>query len=120
VVNLGGAGAPHEPPHGINVNNQAVSRRDIPNLVVADGSDVGALFDAGTVDSVVGHNMAPGVIDWGRAAPGAFRVLRSGGRFEYYWRGANPDAQACAAALRAAGFRDVEVTLDVLVRATKP
>jgi hypothetical protein len=53
-------------------------------------------------------------------APGAFRVLRSGGRFEYYRRGANPDAQACAGALRAAGFRDVRVVSDVLVTATEP
>jgi hypothetical protein len=120
VANIGGAGAPHEPPRGINVNNQAVPRRGIPNHVEADGSDIGKLFDPASVDRVEGHNMPPGVIDWERAAPGAYRILRPGGRFEYYWRGANPDAQLCARALRAAGFRDVEVISDVLVKATRP
>jgi hypothetical protein len=88
--------------------------------VEADGSDIGRLFEPGSVDRVEGHNMAPGVIDWDRAAPGAFRVLRPGGRFEYYWRGANPDARACADALREAGFQDVTVESDVLVKARKP
>ena len=120
IVNIGGAGAPHEPPGAINVNNQAVPRKGIPNLVEADGSDIGKLFNPGSVDRVEGHNMAPGVINWKKAAPGAFRVLRPGGKFEYYWRGANPDARACAQALRAAGFRDVEVVSDVLVKATRP
>jgi hypothetical protein len=120
VVNIGGAGASHEPSHGINVNNQAVARRDIPYHVEADGSEIGKLFDPATVDRVEGHNMPPGVVDWARAAPGAYRILRPGGRFEYYWRGANPDAQLCARALRASGFRDVEVISDVLVKATKP
>lgn len=120
VANLGGAGASHEPKNAINVNNQAVARKDIPNLVEADGSDIGTLFEPDTIDRVEGHNMAPGVIDWARAAPGSFRVLRSGGRFRYYWRGANADAQACATALRAAGFADVTVHADVLVTARKP
>lgn len=120
VANLGGAGASHEPKNAINVNNQAVSRKDIPNLVEADGSDIGSLFEPDTIDRVEGHNMAPGVIDWERAAPGSFRVLRSGGRFRYYWRGANADAQACAKALKAAGFADVTVHADVLVTARKP
>ena len=87
----------------------------------ADGSYIGRLFEPGSVDRVEDHYMAPGVIDWGRAAPGAFRILRPGGRFEYYyWRGANPDAQACASALRAAGFQNVTVESDVLVKARKP
>ncbi|MFF5009603.1 DUF4157 domain-containing protein [Streptomyces phaeochromogenes] len=120
VVNIGGAGAAHEPPHAINVNNQVVGRRDIPNHVHADGSDIGTLFEPGSVDRVVGHHMAPGVVDWGRAAPGAFRTLRPGGHFEYAWRWINSDTQTCAAALRSAGFRDVEVISDVVVRASRP
>jgi hypothetical protein len=120
VVNMGGAGGPHEPANALNVNNQAVARQGIPNLVEADASGIGDLFEVGSVDRVEGHNMAPGVIDWNRAAPGAFRILKPGGRFEYYWRGANADARVCANALRAAGFRDVQVQFDVIVSGRKP
>ncbi|WP_251096601.1 DUF4157 domain-containing protein [Streptomyces sp. Caat 7-52] len=122
VVNLGGAGSPHEPPHAINVNNGAVGRRDIPNLVVADGSDIGSLFESGSVDRVVGYNMAPEVINWNRAAPGAYNVLKSGGRFEYRFRGArfNPDPQRCAEALKDAGFAEVQNLENGIVTATKP
>jgi hypothetical protein len=47
-------------------------------------------------------------------------VLKPGCSFLYYYRGANPDAQACAKALRGAGFTDVNVTSDVYVTAKKP
>jgi RHS repeat-associated protein len=119
-VNMGGAGAPHEPPNAINLNNQTVARMGIPNLVEADAAEIGKLFRPGVVDRISGHNMAPGVVDWARAAPGAFRVLRSGGTFEYYYRGANVDAAILGRALRAAGFKNVEVVSDVLVKAVKP
>lgn len=120
AVNLGGAGAPHEPADAINVNNMAVPRKGIPNLVVADGSDIGELFEPGSIDKIEGHHMAPGVIEWQRAAPGAFKVLKPGGSFEYSYRWANPDAKACAEALSAAGFTDVKVTSDAYVTAKKP
>ena len=116
---MGGAGGRHEPANAINLNNQAVPRQGIPNLVQADAADIGSLFPRGVVDRIEGHNMAPGVVDWTRAAPGAFEVLRPGGTFEYYFRGANPDAAVLGDALRKAGFSSVEVTSDVLVRATK-
>jgi Domain of unknown function (DUF4157) len=119
VVNIGGAGRPHEPPNAINLNNQAVSRRGIPNLVEADGADIGHLFKPGSVDRIEGHNMAPGVVDWSRGAAGAYNSLRPGGTFQYYYRGANLDAAVLGKALRAAGFRDVEVIADVLVKAVK-
>jgi hypothetical protein len=119
IVNIGGAGAPGEPAGAINVNNMAVPRKDIPNLVVADGSDVGTLFEAGTIDRIEGHNMAPGSIDWGRAAPGAHKILKHGGTFEFYYRGANTDAAAGGDALKKAGFKDVEVIGKVLIRANK-
>lgn len=120
IANLGGAGAKHEPKNAINVNNQAVSRKNIPNHVNADGTDVGELFGAETLDRIEGHNMAPGVIDWSRAAPGAYKVLKPGGTIQYYYRGANADAEVMGAQLRKAGFTDVEVIGEVLVRAKKP
>jgi hypothetical protein len=119
VVNIGGAAEPHEPPGAINLNNQVISRRGIPNLVEADGADIGELFAPGSVDRIEGHDMAPGLVDWGRGATGAYRVLRPGGKFEYYYRGANADAAVLGRALRAAGFRNVQVIKDVLVTAIK-
>jgi hypothetical protein len=120
VVNIGGAGARHEPQAAINVNNQAVARKDIPNLVQADGSRVGELFKPGSVDRIEGHNMAPGAVDWTKAAPGAYKVLKPGGTLQYYYRGANADAQAAERALTQAGFKDVKNASDVLITATKP
>ena len=61
VVNIGGAGAPHEPQGAINVNNQAVARKDIPNLIQTDGSRVGELFAPSSVDRIEGHNIWPPV-----------------------------------------------------------
>jgi hypothetical protein len=120
VVNLGGAGASHEPKNAINVNNMAVGRKNIPNLVEADGGAVGELFEAGTVDRVEGYHMAPGAVDWKRAAPGAFRVLKSGGTVRYDYRGANADAKVAEAELKAAGFQDVKALGDAFVTARKP
>jgi hypothetical protein len=119
VVNVGGAGAAHEPPGAINLNNQAVARKGIPNLVQADGAEIGTIFKPGTVDRFEGHNMAPGAVDWSRGASGAYRALKPGGTFTYYYRGANPDAALLGKALRAAGFKNVEVIADVLVKAVK-
>jgi hypothetical protein len=119
IANLGGAGSANEPAGAININNQAVPRQGIPNLVEADAADVGQLLPAGSVDRVEGYRMAPGAVDWGRGAPGAYRVLRPGGTFRYSYQGANADAQVLARALRGAGFRDVQVVSDVLVTAVK-
>ena len=119
VANLGGAGSANEPAGAININNQAVPRAGIPNLVQVDAAEIGQLFPAGSVDRVEGYRMAPGAVDWGRGAPGAYRVLRPGGTFRYSYQGANADAQVLGNALRAAGFRNVEVTSDVLVTAVK-
>jgi hypothetical protein len=120
VVNLGGAGASHEPAGAININNQIVGRKNIPNLVKADASDIGTLFKPASVDKIEGHNMAPGAIDWARGVPGASDVLKSGGKFSYYYRGANAEARALEQALKDAGFKDVRNVADVLVTAVKP
>jgi hypothetical protein len=120
IANLGGAGAPHEPANAINVNNQAVGRKGIPNLVEADGSDIGMLFKPATLDRIEGHNMAPEAIDWSRAAPGAYKTLKSGGTLYYYYRGFSSDAQFAGEQLRKAGFKDVQVIENVIIQATKP
>ena len=108
VANIGGAGARHEPADAININNQSVARKNIPNLVEADGADIGDLFEPGTVDRVEAHNMAPGVVDWERAAPGINRALKPGGTIKYYTRGPDPDLQIAAQKLRDLGFKDVK------------
>ena len=119
AVNMGGAGAVHETPGAININNQVVGRRGIPNHVEADASDIGQLFDAGSVDQVVGHHMPPSVINWERAVPGIRSALRSGGTFRFDWRGATPEAVKVAQLLQEAGFREVQNIADALVTATK-
>jgi stage V sporulation protein SpoVS len=120
IANIGGAGSAHEPPHAININNQAVARRGIPNHVHADGTDIGQLFDAGSVDQVVGYRMPPSVVDWNRAVPGIRQVLAPGGTFRYSYQGANADARLLEQALRRNGFRNVTNTSDVLVEAVRP
>ncbi|WP_239311370.1 hypothetical protein [Frankia sp. Cj3] len=121
VANMGGAGAPHEPVDAININNQAVARRGIPNHVNADAADIGELFDPGTVDRVEAYRMAPEVVDWSRGVPGIKRVLRPGGTFTYrYQGGGNEDARLLERLLRANGFNDVQNLGDAVVTATRP
>jgi hypothetical protein len=119
IANMGGAGAPHEPTGAININNQAVSRSGIPNHVQADASDIGQLFDAGSVDRVVGYHMALSVINWRGAVPGIRSVLRPGGTFRFDWRGTS-EAGEVARLLREAGFREVKNISDALVTAVRP
>jgi hypothetical protein len=121
VVNIGGAGAPHEPPGAINLNPQVpgTQRAGIPNLVQARGEQIGELFPPASVDRIEGHNLAGGAIDWNRVADGSARVLRPGGSLEIYFRGAHDGAQQLAGALRRNGFRDVTVVSDVLITATR-
>ena len=122
VVNIGGTGAPHEPAHAINLNpNKVATRKGIPNHVAEPGENVGSLFGADSVDKIVGHHLPPTVLNWSEVAPGSFRVLRSGGRFEVYFRGAHPeDAAYLSQSLKEAGFIDVEVISDVVIKAVKP
>ena len=122
TVNIGGAGAPHEPPEAINLNPQVpgTERRGIPNHVNAKGEAIGELFEPGTVERIEGHHLPPDVLNWNEIAPGAYRVLRPGGTLEIYFRGANTDAARLANALRNAGFKNVQVVSDVLVTAEKP
>jgi hypothetical protein len=122
IINIGGAGAPHEPANAINVNpNKVAPRLGIPNHIEAKGEDIGELFAPDSVDQVVGHQLPPLVLDWNAVARGAFKIMRSGGVFEVYFRGAHPeDAANCRNALVTAGFRNVTVISDVLIRAEKP
>jgi hypothetical protein len=120
IANMGGAGARHEPAGAININNQAMGRSGIPNHVQADASDIGQLFDAGSVDQVVGYHMPPSVVNWQRATPGIRNVLRPGGTFRFDWRGANPEAAEVVRFLQEAGFREVQNIADALVTAVRP
>jgi hypothetical protein len=119
VANMGGAGAAHEPPGAININNMAVSRKNISNLVETDASDIGILFEKETLDGVVGHHMPPTVIKWNRAIPGIKAALKPGGTFRFDWRGATDEAIEVVRLLKANGFKDIKNFSDVLVTATK-
>jgi hypothetical protein len=93
IVNIGGTGDPHEPASAINLNPNLVAPRiGIPNQVAAPAEVIGSLFEAQSVDRIEGHNLPPTGLDWNQVAPGAFRVLRPGGTFDIYFRGAHPAA----------------------------
>ncbi|BCW72425.1 hypothetical protein NicSoilB8_34690 [Arthrobacter sp. NicSoilB8] len=122
VINIGGAGAPHEPAGAINLNPQVpgTERVGIPNLVQAQGERIGELFPASSADGIVGYRLPPhDVIDWNRVAPGAARVLRPGARLTISFQGASDAAETLGAALRRNGFREVTVTSGVLVEAVR-
>jgi hypothetical protein len=122
TVNIGGAGAPHEPQDAINLNPQVpgTERRGITNLVQAEGERIGELFPPASVDSVVGYRLPPhDVIDWNRVAPGAARVMRPGGTLTISFQGGSSAAENLGNALRRAGFRTVTVEADVLVQAIR-
>ncbi|MEO8393411.1 MAG: hypothetical protein ABI700_10510 [Chloroflexota bacterium] len=122
TVNIGGTGAAHEPANAINLNpNKVAPRKDIPNHVVGSGEDIGALFQPGSADSVVGYGLPPDVLDWNQIAPGSYSTLRSGGKFSVAFRYGSPGEGArLANALKKAGFRDVNAVGDVWVKAVKP
>jgi hypothetical protein len=113
VANIGGAG---EEPGAINVNNQSQPRTGIPKLVEADGSEIGEIFEPASVDRIVANRMQPYVINWSKFAPGAFKVLKSGGTIRYFYQGATEDALIAARSLRNAGFKVKVVHPPKLVR----
>ncbi|HEY2012483.1 MAG TPA: DUF4157 domain-containing protein, partial [Bryobacteraceae bacterium] len=121
VVNVGGTGASHEPPDAINVNpNKVAARKNIPNHVEATGEEIGTLFEPGQVSKVVGHRLAPQVLEWDQVAEGAFQVLEDGGTFNVNFRWSDPEAAAkLVAALKKAGFENVRNVADVMITATK-
>jgi rhodanese-related sulfurtransferase len=51
--------------------------------------------------------MQPSTIDWSRAAPGAYKVLKPGGTLFFSYRGSTADAIIAAEQLRLAGFKNV-------------
>jgi hypothetical protein len=121
IVNLGGAAAKHEPAHAINVNSQVVGRKGIPNLVEAPAEVIGSLFKSGQVDEVVGFRLSPNSFDWRTIAPGAFKILRAGGKFKIEFRWADHKiALQLAAFLQKAGFKNLEIIGDVAIKGFKP
>ena len=120
-MNLGGAGASHEPKNAINVNNMAVGRKNIPNLVEADGGAVGELFEAGTIYRARGlpHGAGRGRLEPGgaRCVPG---FLSPAGPCATTTAAPTPDAKVAEAELKAAGFQDVKALGDAFVTARKP
>jgi hypothetical protein len=64
--------------------------------------------------------MPAGVIDWSRAAPGSFEVLRPGGKFSWAFYAPNDEVRVLKTALAEAGFVDIKDIGGVVVTATKP
>ena len=78
VVNIGGAG---EEAGAINLNPNVVApRQGIPNHIPRQAEVIGDLFDQNTVDEIVSNRLPPNTIDWTKALPGAYRVLRPGAK----------------------------------------
>jgi hypothetical protein len=100
----------------INVNNQSQPQIGIPKLVEADGSEIGEIFEPASVDRIVANRMQPYAINWSKFAPGAFKVLKSGGTISYFYQGATKDALIAARNLRNAGFKVKVVHAYKLVR----
>lgn len=122
VVNIGGTGAAHEPLHAINMNpNVVASRKDIPNLVQERAERIGDVFEPGVVDELVGHRLPHDTLNWPEVAVGAKTALSGGGKVEIYLRWAHAEEVVkMRDAFLAAGFRDVEVIGNAVIKATKP
>jgi hypothetical protein len=105
VVNLGGTG---EVSGAINVNplldQQVVG---VPSLVRASAEQVGEIFPAASVDSVVSNNVVSGQVNWTAAARGSYQILRPGGSISIapYAGQLKVQLGTIKAALQAAGFQ---------------
>ncbi|GHO49879.1 hypothetical protein [Ktedonospora formicarum] len=80
---------------------------------------IGTLFEAGTVDKVVGNRLLISKLGLDEIAQGAYKILRSGGTFDMNFF-PNEDVKLVAEALKRAGFENVNVELDLAVTASKP
>jgi hypothetical protein len=89
VVNIGGTG---EVADAINLNNQAVPRKDIAALIQRDAAEIGEVFNANTIEEITSNRLPPNTFDWNRLIPGAYKVLKPGGSITIRFQGVGNDA----------------------------
>lgn len=119
VVNIGGEASPAEiaahgdlARHAINLNPVTVGRQSadqIPNLLRHDAKEIGDLFDAGQVDSIISNRLPPNTLQWDKIIPGAKKTLRSGGTIEIRFQGTGRDGATIIKHLVDEGFTDFRI-----------
>jgi len=125
-VNLGGRGSKAEAAYRdyININDLSGGEKPgtIPNLIYGKAEDIASYFSPGvTLDHIVAENIVPGTMDWFRVAKGTFTKLRQGSVIELAeFGGGDLHGLNIKMALEAAGFEQVEILFETLVRGLKP
>ena len=105
VVNMGGTG---EVAEAINLNpNKVAPRKDIPNLIERMGEEIAEVFEAGSVDRITSNRLPPNTLDWRRVIPGAYKVLKPGGKMTIRFQAVGQDAAIIEEELAKAGFKNV-------------
>jgi hypothetical protein len=116
-VNIGGTG---EIADAINLNpNRVAPRSGIPNLAQTWGERIGELFDAGTVDEITSNRLPPDTIGWNQVIPGAYNVLKQGGRIVLKFQGGGENTKMIVEVMKSVGFRDINEVPGALVEAIK-
>jgi len=126
IVNVGGeAGTEEVAKWGVNqiaLNHQVrmgVAKRFVPNLVKANGEQIGEVFGQNTIDKIVSRRLDAS-FDVIKFARGASRVLKPGGTIEMELYSNNPAFSASfKAALQNAGFKNISSDFNVVFRAVK-
>jgi RHS repeat-associated protein len=109
IINIGGV---VETAEATNVNTLAnvANAEAIPNLVVADGSNIGSIFQPGSATQIISSKLPFAALNWETFASGSASVLAAGGRLSMNVTGATPENLAAAVdQLKAAGFQQVAV-----------
>lgn len=126
IVNIGGeAGSEEIAKWGVDqiaLNNQVrmgIAKRFVPNLVKANGEQIGEVFGPNTINKVVSRRLDAN-FDVNKLAQGAFRVLKPGGTVEMQIYSNNPAfATAFKTALKNAGFKNIGADFNVNFTAVK-
>jgi hypothetical protein len=126
VVNVGGEGSAAEAsqwPRAINLNPIKAGRPTvIPNLVKAEGEEIGELFESNSVDKIVSSKLPPSV-NAERLAKGVAQTLKKGGRLEIniFGGGVKEWATTFSETLVKNGFdaKNIKIISDVLIQAVK-
>jgi len=116
-VNIGGAG---EEVDAINLNpNRVASRSGIPNLIETWGERIGELFEPETIDEITSNRLPPNVINWNQVIPGAYSVLKRGGRIFIRFQGNGENTKLIVEIMEKAGFREIREFSEIAVDAIK-
>ena len=126
IVNIGGEAGSEEiglwGADQIALNPQVrmgMAKKFVPNLVKANGEQIGEVFGPNTISKVVSRRLDAN-FDVNKLAQGAFRVVKPGGTVEMQLFGGDPVfGAAFETALKNAQFRNVENLGNVLFKAVK-